>query len=63
VVGITKFGAFVNLIPGIDGLLHISKISDKRVEKVEDFLKLNEKIMVKVSFVDKKDIKISLERA
>jgi len=63
VVGITKFGAFVNLIPGIDGLLHISKISDKRVEKVEDFLKLNEKIMVKVSFVDKKDRKISLERA
>jgi polyribonucleotide nucleotidyltransferase len=63
VVGITKFGAFINLIPGIDGLLHISKISDKRVEKVEDFLKLNEKVMVKVSFVDKKDRKISLERA
>lgn len=62
VVGITKFGAFVNLIPGIDGLLHISKISDKRVEKVEDFLKLNEKIMVKVSFIDRKDRKISLER-
>ena len=63
VVGITKFGAFVNLIPGIDGLLHISKISDQRVEKVEDFLKLNEKLMVKVLFIDKKDRKISLERA
>ncbi|MDD3520140.1 MAG: polyribonucleotide nucleotidyltransferase [Actinomycetota bacterium] len=63
VVGITKFGAFINLIPGIDGLLHISKISDQRVEKVEDFLKLNEKLMVKVSFIDKKDRKISLERA
>lgn len=63
VVGITKFGAFVNLIPGIDGLLHISKISDKRVEKVEDFLKLNDKLMVKISFIDKKDRKISLERA
>ncbi len=63
VVGITKFGAFVNLIPGIDGLLHISKISDQRVEIVEDFLKLNEKLMVKVLFIDKKDRKISLERA
>lgn len=63
VVGITKFGAFVNLIPGIDGLLHISKITDKRIDKVENFLKLNEKLLVKVTFIDKKERKISLERA
>jgi len=63
VVGITKFGAFINIIPGIDGLLHISKVTDKRIDKVEDFLKLNEKILVKVAFVDKKERKISLERA
>ena len=63
VVGITKFGAFVNIIPGVDGLLHISKISDKKIERVEDFLKLNEKIAVKVALIDKKERKISLERA
>jgi polyribonucleotide nucleotidyltransferase len=63
VVGITKFGAFINIIPGVDGLLHISKISDKKIERVEDFLKLNEKIPVKVASIDKKERKISLERA
>ncbi len=63
VVGITKFGAFVNIAPGIDGLLHISKVSTKRIDKVEDFLKLNEKILVKIAFIDKKERKISLERA
>jgi polyribonucleotide nucleotidyltransferase len=63
VVGITKFGAFINIIPGVDGLLHISKISDKKIDRVEDFLKLNEKILVKVALIDKKERKISLERA
>lgn len=63
VVGITKFGAFVNIVPGVDGLLHISKITDKRIDRVEDFLKLNEKILVKVASIDKKERKISLERA
>ena len=63
VVGITKFGAFVNIIPGVDGLLHISKISDKKVERVEDFLKLGEKLLVRVVSNDKRDRKISLERA
>ena len=64
VVGITKFGAFINITPGIDGLLHISKVSidNKRVERVEDFIQLNEKIQVRVDFVDKKDKKIGLER-
>jgi polyribonucleotide nucleotidyltransferase len=62
VVGITKFGAFINLIPGLDGLLHISKISDKRISRVEDVLNLGDKIMVKVSSIDKRAKKIALER-
>ncbi len=62
VVGIAKYGAFINLIPGVDGLLHISKVSRHRIEKVEDVLKLNDKILVKVITIDKKDRKIALER-
>lgn len=52
VVRIEKFGAFVNLFPGIDGLLHISKISHDRVEKVEDALKIGDTIKVKVMEID-----------
>ncbi|MCL5770779.1 MAG: polyribonucleotide nucleotidyltransferase, partial [Actinobacteria bacterium] len=63
VVGITKFGAFINIVPGVDGLLHISKITDKRIDRVEDFLKLNEKLLVKVVSIDKKEKRISLEKA
>jgi len=62
VVGITKFGAFINLIPGLDGLLHISKISKKRIGRVEDELNLGDKIMVRVSSIDKRAKKIGLER-
>lgn len=52
VVRIEKFGAFVNLFPGTDGLLHISKISHDRVEKVEDALKIGDTIKVKVMEID-----------
>lgn len=48
VVRIANFGAFVNLKEGTDGLLHISKISSKRVEKVEDELSIGDEIYVKV---------------
>ena len=54
VVRIEKFGAFVTLFPGTDGLLHISKISHNRVEKVEDVLKVGDKIEVKVMEIDNK---------
>lgn len=57
---IVKFGAFVTLPNGEEGLLHISKLSKKRVEKVEDVLKLGDKIRVKVANIDS-DGKISLE--
>ena len=53
VVRVEKFGAFVNLIKGKDGLLHISQISSDRVEKVEDVLKLGDEIEVKVIEIDR----------
>lgn len=52
VVRIEKFGAFVNLFPGTDGLLHISKIAHERVNKVEDVLKIGDTIRVKVMEID-----------
>lgn len=54
VVRLEKFGAFVNLFGNTDGLLHISKISHHRVDKVEDVLKLGDIIDVKVTEVDNK---------
>ncbi len=62
VVGIKEFGAFVNLKPGTDGLLHISRIANKRVEKVEDVLQMGEQVLVRVIDVDPKSGKISLTR-
>ena len=63
VVGITSYGAFINIIPGLDGLLHISKVANKRINNVEEYLKMGEKIGVRVSSIDRRDKKISLERS
>jgi polyribonucleotide nucleotidyltransferase len=53
VVNITKFGAFVNILPGRDGLVHISKLGrGKRIERVEDVLELGDEIMVRVDDID-----------
>ena len=52
VVTIKDFGAFVNIMPGIDGMLHVSQISDKRVEKVSDVLKVGQKVRVKLVAID-----------
>jgi polyribonucleotide nucleotidyltransferase len=53
VVNITKFGAFVNILPGRDGLLHISKLGrGRRVEKVEDVVDLGDELAVRVDDVD-----------
>ncbi|MBS1849186.1 MAG: polyribonucleotide nucleotidyltransferase [Actinobacteria bacterium] len=53
VVNITKFGAFVNILPGRDGLVHISKIGGKRrIERVEDELSLGDEIEVRVDDID-----------
>jgi len=53
VVNITKFGAFVNILPGRDGLLHISKLGrGKRVDKVEDVVDLGDEVAVRVDDID-----------
>ena len=62
VVGIKDFGAFVKLTPGKDGLLHISRVANGRVGKVEDVLNLGDIIKVEVLEVDPKTGKISLDR-
>ncbi len=59
--GIQVFGAFVQILPGRDGLLHISEIARHRVAKVEDELKLGDEIEVKVIGIDK-DGKVKLSR-
>ncbi|WP_307739101.1 polyribonucleotide nucleotidyltransferase [uncultured Parolsenella sp.] len=61
VVGIQPFGAFVELLPGKDGLLHISRVAQGRVDKVEDVLSVGDEVKVKVIEVDEKG-KISLDR-
>lgn len=61
VVSIKEFGAFVNLLPGKDGLLHISRVAQGRVNKVEDVLNVGDEVKVKVIEVDEKG-KISLDR-
>ena len=60
VVSITKFGAFVRILPGIDGLVHISEISNERVNKVSDVLKVGDMVKVKLINVDFDRKRISL---
>ncbi|MCI2241934.1 polyribonucleotide nucleotidyltransferase [Adlercreutzia faecimuris] len=62
VVGIKDFGAFIKLTPGKDGLLHISRVANGRVAKVEDVLNLGDIVKVEVLEVDPKNGKISLDR-
>ena len=61
VVKIADFGAFVNILPGKDGLLHISQISQERVEKVTDFLSEGQEIDVIVLDVERGRIKLSMK--
>ena len=61
VVGIKEFGAFVEILPDKDGLLHISEIADYRVKAVEDVIKMGEEVWVKVIGVDDRG-KIKLSR-
>jgi polyribonucleotide nucleotidyltransferase len=63
VVNVTKFGAFVNILPGRDGLLHISKIGGgRRIDKVEDVLNLGDEVEVRVDDIDPQG-KVSLSLA
>ncbi len=52
VVSIKDFGAFVNILPGVDGMVHISQLSDKRVGKVTDVLKEGQTVRVKLTEID-----------
>jgi small subunit ribosomal protein S1 len=65
VTKIANFGVFVELEPGLEGLLHISEISDQKVEKPEDNMKVNQEVDVKILRVDSDERKIglSLKRA
>jgi polyribonucleotide nucleotidyltransferase len=57
-----EFGALVNLLPGKDGLLHISQIAHQRVERVTDFLKEGQVVKVKVLETDEKGrVKLSMK--
>ena len=63
VVTIKEFGAFVNILPGIDGMLHISQISDKRIAKVEDVLKVGQEVKVRLDAIDDKGrLNLSMRR-
>ncbi|MCL2136257.1 MAG: polyribonucleotide nucleotidyltransferase [Coriobacteriia bacterium] len=61
VVSIQSFGAFIELLPGKDGLLHISRVADGRIGKVEDVLSIGDEIRVKIIEIDENE-KISLDR-
>tara|TARA_A100001011_G_scaffold47997_1_gene45487 strand:- start:107 stop:712 length:606 start_codon:yes stop_codon:yes gene_type:complete len=61
VAKIADFGAFVNILPGKDGLVHISQIAEERVEKVTDYLSEGQEVKVKVLDVDRGRIKLSMK--
>lgn len=60
VVRIAPFGAFVELDPGVDGLVHISQLADYRVEKPEDVVKAGDQVMVKIISIDPNEKRIGL---
>jgi len=63
IVGMTTFGAFARIIPGIDGLIHISQISDHRIEKPQEVLKVGDVVKVKITEIDfdKKRVSLSMK--
>ena len=56
-----SFGAFLEILPGKEGLLHISKIANHRIDKVEDVMNIGDKVMVKVTEIDSQN-RINLSR-
>lgn len=63
IVSLTPFGAFAKILPTIDGLIHISQISDHRIEKPQDVLAVGDKVQVKITAIDfdKKRISLSIK--
>ena len=63
VVSIKDFGAFVNILPGVDGMLHISQISDKHLDKVTDVLNVGDEVKVRLDAIDDKGrLSLSMKR-
>ncbi len=62
IVGLTTFGAFANIIPGIDGLIHISQIATKRIDKPADVLSVGDTVEAKITAIDfdKKRVSLSM---
>ena len=60
IVGLTPFGAFARILPGIDGLIHVSQISNERIEKPQDVLSVGQKVTVKITAIDFETKRISL---
>lgn len=62
IVGLTTFGAFARIIPGIDGLIHISQIADKHINKPQDVLSVGDKVTCKITAIDfdKKRVSLSI---
>ena len=60
IVGLTTFGAFATVIPGIDGLIHISQIADQRIGKPSDVLQIGEKVKCKITAIDFDKSRVSL---
>ena len=60
VVGMTTFGAFARVIPGIDGLIHISQIADRHISKPQDVLKVGETVTCKITAIDYDKKRVSL---
>ena len=58
---IMNFGAFIEVLPGKEGLLHISKMSNHRIDKVEDVMNIGDKVVVKVAEIDNQN-RINLVR-
>ncbi|MGE5552996.1 MAG: S1 RNA-binding domain-containing protein [Betaproteobacteria bacterium] len=63
VTGITHFGAFVELQPGVTGLVHISEVADAYVRDIKDYLKENDQVKVKIINIDKGKIGLSIRQA
>ena len=62
IVGLTTFGAFANIIPGIDGLIHISQIANRRIDKPSDVLAVGDTVQAKITAIDfdKKRVSLSM---
>lgn len=60
IVGLTTFGAFANIIPGIDGLIHISQIANKRIDKPQDVLSVGQEVEAKIIAIDFDNKRVSL---